>query len=466
MNKYEHVKRYIKDQLQSNAIKPGAKLMSIREISSQFACSKNTVIRAYDDLEKEHLIYSVPKSGYYAVQGAASDVQATAGLIDFSSAAPDPEVMPYEDFQHCLNRAIALYQDQLFSYTDPQGFLTLRQSLAKHLADSQIFARPEHICVVSGSQQALHLANVMPFPNGKSTVLVEQPAYSGMLRSLELLHIKAVGIARTKDGVDLEELERHFRNNNIKFFYTVSRYHNPTGWSYTQEQKKQIARLASKYDVYIVEDDYLGDLEIDRKADPIYSYDTTGHVIYTRSFSKVMLPGLRLALAVLPKRLIETFTLFKSSNDLSTAALSQAALEIYLNSGMFDRHVTHMRSRYRERMKVLQDASLRYLAPRIQVDAPQGGIFCSITLPDGIDAWEIAAALRQQEVLVTPSDRFYLPAFPSENALRVSVIRTDDQQIHNGIRRIAEAADRLAEVAASGQMRSAREWHSSRNAMM
>ncbi len=63
--------------------------------------------------------------------------------------------MPYKDFQHCLNRAIKLYQDELFTYSDPQGFLSLRKELVKHLADYQIFTRPEQVSIVSGSQQAL-----------------------------------------------------------------------------------------------------------------------------------------------------------------------------------------------------------------------------------------------------------------------------------------------------------------------
>ncbi|CAH1208933.1 Histidinol-phosphate aminotransferase [Paenibacillus plantiphilus] len=458
MNKYELIKRHIKEQLQANSIKPGEKLLSIRKISEQFGCSMNTVIRAYDDLEKEHLIYSVPKSGYYAVMGSDPAARPLSELIDFTSAAPDPEVMPYEDFQHCLNRAIALYKDELFSYTDPQGFLSLRQSLEKHLALSQVFANPEQICIVSGSQQALHLLNALPFPNGKTNVLVEQPAYSGMLRSLQLLNINAIGIARTEDGVDLEELEKQFRNNGIKFFYTAPRYHNPSGWSYSQEQKKQIARLAGKYDVYVLEDDYLGDLEVDRKSDPIYSYDTTGHIIYIRSFSKVMLPGLRLALAVIPKLLIEAFTMLKASCDSSTAALSQAALEIYLNNGMFERHAAHMRNRYRERMLELQAASLRYLPPLQQVYSAQGGIFCTIKLPEGMDAGDLSVVLKERHVLVTPADRFYLPAFPRENRIRISIIRTNEEQINNGIRLIAEAIDSLSKHKAFRRASAARDW--------
>jgi DNA-binding transcriptional MocR family regulator len=441
--KYERVKAHIQAQLQSGTIKPGGRLPSIREVSEQWGCSKNTVIRAYADLERQHMIYAVPRSGYYAVLRPAAAPSQSADRIDFSAVTPDPGAMPYRDFQHCLNRAIELYADQLFSYADPQGFPSLRRALEKHLAASQVFAPPERICVVSGSQQALHLLAAMPFPNGKHAVLVEQPTYHGMLRSLDLLGVTVLGIARTMDGIDLEELERHFRSNNIKFFYTVPRYHNPLGASYTQEQKKEIARLANKYDVYIVEDDYLADMEIDRKADPIYSCDQSGHTVYLKSFSKIMLPGLRLATAVLPQQLIETFRLCKASCDSGTATLSQAALEIYLNCGMFDRHAVHVRERYRARMNALRTACGRYLAADIRTGVAEGGIFTRIAFPDTIDAHDLTGALRQHNVLVTPSDRCYLRAFPKDNGIRISIIRTEESQIEKGIRLIGELAEDL-----------------------
>jgi DNA-binding transcriptional MocR family regulator len=462
-NKYQMVIEHMKSQLAAGSMKPGERLPSIRGLSQQFGCSTNTVIRAYDDLEKQHLIYSVPKSGYYAVVQSNTTNLQLSGKIDFSSAAPDPAVMPYEDFQHCLNQAIGLYQDQLFSYSDPQGFSSLRETLSNHLTGSQIYAKPEQICVVSGAQQALHLLAAMPFPNGKHVILVEQPTYFGMLRSLDLLGITVIGIERTKNGIDLEELERHFRNNNIKFFYTVPRYHNPLGTSYNREQKKQIARLAEKYGVYIVEDDYLGDLATDRKEDPIYSEDRSGHTVYIKSFSKVMLPGLRLGVAVLPKPLLETFRLFKASSDSSTATLSQAALEIYINCGMFDRHVKGMRDRYRSRMGALRAACDRYIQwmePIHETSSvfPEGGIFATVPLPERLSATDLTASLQLHNIGVMPTGRCYLRTFPKENGIRISIIRTDESQIEQGIQRIAEVAAEMLMHKPTTEMESVIEW--------
>ncbi|MGG1664024.1 PLP-dependent aminotransferase family protein [Brevibacillus sp. NRS-1366] len=442
-NKYEVVKSQIKEQLLATKIKPGEKLPSIRAAAKRWTCSVNTAIRAYQELEKEHLIYAVPKSGYYAVLRSASSAQTTIERIDFSAASPDPQVMPYKDFQHCLNRAIELYEDQLFAYSDPQGFFSLRRELEKHLAHSQVFAEPSNICVVSGGQQALHLLASMPFPNGKTAVLVEQPTFHGMLRSLELLGITTLGIERTMDGIDLDELERHFRNNQIKFFYTVPRFHNPLGACYTEAQKKEIARLAKRYDVFILEDDYLADMEISGKTDPIYSYDPSGHVVYVKSFSKIMLPGLRLATVVLPSSLMETFRMFKASCDSSTSVLSQAALELYFKCGMYEHHAEMIRERYRLRMECLADACRRHLPPTFRFEIGKAGIFSRTLLPESINPNDLIAALHHQNVRITSTDQSYLRTFKRDNGLRVSIIQTDADQIERGIALLAETAAAL-----------------------
>lgn len=441
--KYEKVKDDLKQQIHSGTLKPGDKLPSIRKLSIQWACSKNTIIRAIDELEKDHLIYSVPKSGYYVIVRSSKSEDQPDGKIDWAAAAPDPGIIPYEEIQHGLNRAIQLYGDHLFAYGDPLGFPSLREAISRHLAESQIFAGPERICVVSGAQQALQLLASMPFPNGKSAILVEQPCYAGMLKLLSLLGVNAIGMARTESGLDLDELERHFRNNSIKFFYTVPRFHNPLGTTLSRREKEVIASMAEKYDVYIVEDDYLADLEADSKCDPICSYDPSGRVIYIRSFSKIMLPGLRLGAAVLPEALIHLFRMYKSSSDLSTSALSQAALEIHLSSGLFQRHAALMRERYRLRMQALQGAYGRHLTEGFRLTQPNGGIFAQLELPNHLPAEELTAALRQKDVFVTPTTHCYLPSVERSNSLRLSIIRTDENQIEDGIRIIRQTADEL-----------------------
>ena len=435
-NKYQRIVSQIKKEIAHGRLKPGCKLPSIREMTDIYDCNKATIIRAYNELEKEHLLYSKPKSGYYVVEGrdvckASAD---STPVIDFTPAAPDVEALPYQEFQHSINKAIDVYKDSLFSYSEPQGLATLRQTLKKYLDGFQVFSHPNDIFVTTGSQQALFILAAMPFPNGKSNVLVEQPTFTGMLGALKANGVTALGIERTSLGLNLEELERLFQNGNIKFFYTIPRFHNPTGFSYSNDQKKAILSLAQRYDVYVVEDDYLSELETDSKADPFFAFDSTAHVIYVKSFSKTLLPGLRIASVVLPKLLINTFAFYKKSCDLNTSVLSQGALEIYLKSGMFESHIKRIRRLYQLRMDAFRAASAQLKELSVQCDGANSGLFTYLVLPDEINAQGFITALTPQNVFAVNAEAMFLPSFRRDNCIRLSMCRVDEAKIFEGIR--------------------------------
>ncbi|MFC3803873.1 PLP-dependent aminotransferase family protein [Cohnella sp. GCM10012308] len=440
-NKKQTVTDRIRSDIVKGLIKPGQKLPSIREQSQAFACSLNTIIGAYQELEKEYLIYSRPKSGYYVVAPEALLPLLQKKRIDFTSAAPDPSSLSQTDFRQCLNKAMELFESSIFTYSDSQGLLSLRQEIVKLFHKQQVFSSEHQIFIFSGAQQALHLLNGMPFPNGKTNILVEQPTYWGMLESLKAQNQTVIGIERTPDGIDWAALERHFQSNMIKFFYTIPRFHNPLGTSYTQKEKQRIAELAQKYDVYIVEDDYLADFETNHKADPIWAYNGSSHVIYLRSFSKVMLPGLRLAAATVPSALVPSLQQHKRTADLSTSVLSQGVLEIFIQSGMYEHHAKQMRAMYAQRMSKLKEAASRLLPKAFLYSIPaSGGLFAALNLP-GIHTEELVKRIGQRGVDVLRADQQFLPTFPKPNLLRMSIMRTDEQDIEEGIQTLAEELD-------------------------
>jgi len=442
-NKKRQVIDAIRSDIASGRLKAGQKLPSIREQSRTFSCSLNTIIGAYRELEKESLIYSRPKSGHYVVAREPRSTFFQNGRIDFASAAPAPSSIPQEDLRQCLNRAMELFEPSLFSYPDPQGLMSLRQELAKLFGNHQVFATEQQIFLFSGVQQALHVLAGMPFPNGKANILVEQPTYWGILESLRAHNRTVIGLERTPEGIDWTALERHFRSNAIKFFYTIPRFHNPLGTSYTRQEKEKIAELARKYDVYIVEDDYLADFETNSRADPIRAYHGSSHVIYLRSFSKVLLPGLRIAAAAVPQSLIPVLLQHKRAADLSTSVLSQGVLEIFLQSGMYEHHARKMRALYAKRIDKLKEAAGRLLPGEYMYSIPFcGGLFGALHL-QGIHTEELVKRLSARGVDVLPTDPQFLSTFPKKNLLRISIMRTEEQEIEEGLGILAEELERV-----------------------
>ncbi|AOH56395.1 GntR family transcriptional regulator [Peribacillus muralis] len=435
--KYNRIMEDMKSRLEEGTLTAGSKLPSVRKVSEDYGCSKSTVMKAYDELEKEHVIYSVPKSGYYVVNDF-QQAREEQEVIDFLSAGPDKNIMPYVEFQHCLNQAIDTYKEELFTYSDPQGLYSLRVQLVNYLQNLQVFTEPESLVVVSGSQQALHLLVSLAFPNGKNNILIEQPTYFGFIESLHLQQATVFGIELTMEGIDLDRLEYMFRNNDIKFFYIVPRFHNPLGHGYTNREKKKIVELAEKYDVYIVEDDILGDLDPDSKADPLFSFDPSGRVIYIKSLSKIFLPGLRIGTVVLPAIMMRDFLQAKFCVDFTSSALSQGALEIYLKSGMLHSHLKKVKEVYQKKMLLVQEACEAWLPANTSFSKPASGFYLSISLPGNVKAKQVVQLLHEQHVYVDDASRMFLPPYKKENLIRLSISQVNESQIVPGIKLLAD----------------------------
>lgn len=446
---YESIMKTIEQRIQEGEFKPGSKLPSVRKVSETFRCSKSTVIKAYDELQKKHMIYSVPKSGYFVVDRirSRSSQSQPEEEIDFCSAGPDRNAMPYRDFQHCINQAIDLYKEEMFTYSDIQGLPALRTQLARQLQDVQVFTVPDRICVVSGSQQAIHLLLSLPFPNGKQNLCVEQPSHPSLIRSLQQQQGDVFGIEMTRHGIDLEKLEELFKRQNIKCFYTVSRFHNPTGYSYTNAEKRSIVELAQTYDVYIIEDDYLGDLDLNAKQDPMFAFDPSGRVIYIKSFSKVLLPGLRLGLAVIPDAMKETFLQAKFAMDLHTPVLTQGALEIYLASGMFRAHIRNMREMYHRKALILQASCQKHLPASVNVSGSLSGFYSTIELPEPLKAKQLIERMRREHVYLADAEPMYLPEYAKDHIARLSISQVEESLIDRGIQLIARGIEEFMEEA-------------------
>lgn len=434
MLKYQLIVQYIKKEISNGNFTSGKKLPSVRNVSQLFKCSIGTVLKAYNELEKEHIIYSLPKSGYYILENhSCNNNPPKNSLIDFSSGAPEIATLPYKEFQHCLNQAIELYKETLFSYSDPRGLNSLINVIANHLQDYQIFTKSDNIVITTGSQQALNILTNMPFPNGNSNVLVEQPTYYGIIKSLELNNIPSLGIERGFHGINLDELEKLFKYGNIKFFYTIPRFHNPTGNSYTKQEKEEIVKMAEKYNVYIVEDDIMADLETDKKSDPMFTYDISSKVIYLKSYSKILMPGLRIAALILPELLINTFLDYKKWTDMNSPILSQGALEIYLNSGMFNKHRKKIIKLYSDRMNCLKDTISCFNHPQIKWNVPKSGYFACIYVDNNLQYNKIVNSLSNKNIQLLDTSMCFLNEYKTNNYFRISISKVDDKKIKKGI---------------------------------
>lgn len=254
-----------------------------------------------------------------------------------------------------------------------------------------------------------------------------------MIRALELNNIPTMGIERGFNGINLQELERLFKYGNIKFFYTIPRFHNPTGNSYTRKEKESIVKMAEKYNVYILEDDIMADLEIDKKSDPIFAYDTSSKVIYLKSYSKILVPGLRIAATILPRLLINTFLEYKKWLDMNSPILSQGALEIYLKSGMLSKHRKKISKLYSDRMNCLENTISSLKKSKIKWNVPKSGYFACIYVDNKLRYDKIISTLFNQNIQLLDTRACFLREYRTDNYFRISISKTDEEKIKKGI---------------------------------
>ena len=344
MSIYQDIVETIIKDIQNGTLKKGSKLPSIRQLSQTYACSKDTAQRALLELKYQNYIYAVPKSGCYVLEGPSKpNDKVLFNLNDYNQLA-------YEDFRLCLDESLAGHQDYLFNYYHEQaGLKELVEALKNRLASDDIYVNSNQIVITSGSQQALYILSQMDFGNGAHKILLEQPTYHRMNQLVNRQNLAYETINRNFDGLDFTLLEEYFKSGQFKFFYTISRYSNPLGLSYTASEKEKLAQLAKQYNVYIVEDDYMGDFS-DSKNLPIHYYDTQNQTIYIKSFSMALFPGLRLGSVVLPPNLRATFLAHKGLIDYDTNLIMQKALSVYLDNGMFQKNIKKLRDLFQETM--------------------------------------------------------------------------------------------------------------------
>ncbi|MGT2769064.1 aminotransferase-like domain-containing protein [Streptococcus ictaluri] len=353
-SKYQTIINDITRAINHQELQKGDKLASIRQLSKTYHCSKDTVQKALLQLKYQQLIYAIPKSGYFVLGKLNNESSHEMSLEDYNN-------MAYEDFRLCLNQALTSRDSYLFHYYhQAQGLEELLVSLKDHLSDTSIYAQKDQLVVTSGSQQALYILSQMPFPNYKEVLLLESPTYHQMESLVSSLNLPYQTIKRDFDGLDFKYLETLFQTGNIKFFYTISRFSNPLGLSYSKKEKERLLALAEAYDVYILEDDYLGDFA--RHAEPpLHYFDTNNRVIYLKSFSMSVFPAIRIGTLVLPNPLKEAFLKQKSMIDLDTNLLMQKALSLYLANGMFQKNLKVIKSFFERRQELL----VMHLFPQI-----------------------------------------------------------------------------------------------------
>ena len=485
---YRQIIRAITEMVDSGVLEAGDRLPSSRDLAKELGVTRKTVITAYQELVALQYFDATIGSGTYvsAIKGKKkkqasaeesypapafdegerpeelagmnwgefkfageffaiprknqSLYKGTDGFISFAKALPDHGQFPYERIKKIASRMLWYPKEEFFNYGHPQGYQPLVRWISQCLAAEQVDMREgrNDVIVCGGFQLALSLLLTFLSRNGRK-VAVEDPTYTSILNSLIARGMGYVGIPVEKDGMNLDRLEKALKKNEIGSIITIPTIHNPTGVIMSLEKRRKLLRLASKYQVPVIEDIYLMFLGHDGKRLPsLKALDASGYVFQIGSFSKSFLPGLRIGWITCPSEVALPLVKLKRATDQGDSFFLQTLLHEFILKGYFDMHVRKARRIYDGRRAIMAAELSKQMPGDVTWEIPGGGLSFWLSLPDGYNSRGLYEHALAKGLEIAPGNFFNAQKRDSEG-FRLAFSMLSQQSIIEGVRRLGRA---------------------------
>ena len=474
---YYQIESYLRQGILSGSLPADMRLPACRQLAQDLGVNRSTVENAYAKLEADGLVFSRMGSGTYILpinsipvikdnrntqwplwQESVQDrtIISKADLVDemlqaaghpnpisFASGISDSRQFPIEEFRKVLQTVMRRDQISALEYGERNGYAPLREGIAHILASQGLQAHPENILITAGSQQAIYLALQVLLKPG-DIVLVEDPTYSVAIDLFRALGFQIVGIPVDGQGMEVEKLEKLLQQYHPKLIYTIPNFHNPTGTCLSSARRRELIVLADRYNIPIVEDDFVGDLRYEGHTQPsLKALDPGGQVIYVSTFSKMLMPGLRVGFIVADGPVFESLLNFKRLSDLATSTLIQRALDAYVNVGRYQAYLRRSSQTFRKRRDSMLEAITGYLPSNVSFDPPKGGLFIWLRLPKSLSSEELLLVACKEGVSFVPGNYFFTDGASGREWIRLNFASQPESDIEEGIKRLGRAIRKM-----------------------
>ena len=481
---YRQIHAELRSAIADGRLPAGTSLPSTRGLAQDLGISRSTVVMAYDQLRAEGWVEasagSVTRVSDRRVQierparpplaerpplasvddGPApippmlsrrvrrqealrvdARIRAPGPIRAFRCGNPALDLFPLATWGRLLAQQWRGVRPAQLGYSDPFGVLELREAIADYLAAARgIQCKPEQVMITAGSQQALDLAARVLLDPGDE-VWVEDPGFPGLRGVLLGNDVRAVDVRVDGDGMRVEEAR--LRAPSARAAFVTPSSHMPLGVALSVPRRLALLEWATHANAWIIEDDYASELRYSpRPHAPLQSLDLDGRVIYCGTFSKALLPALRLGYLVVPPSLVRAFAVGRTYMDYHSPFLEQATLAAFIREGHFARHVRRTRAVYGERQQHLLDALRRRLGDRVRVGEADAGLDLIAWLRPEDDAELIAreAGILGVDVLTIG---YFAASHPVSPGLLLNFASADAQEIEQGVEALASAIERV-----------------------
>jgi len=358
-------------------------------------------------------------------------------MISFAGGLPAPELFPAKEIIE-VNRIVLEESAQTaLQYTTTEGYAPLRQWIADRMNTRQGMALDkDDILITHGSQQSLDLSGKVFFDEG-DVVLCESPTYLAAITAFRAYGVEFVSVPTDDDGMIVDDLEKILASTeNVRAIYVIPNFQNPTGRTWSLERRQTLAKLSAQYNIIVIEDNPYGELRFEGKFLPsVKSFDVTGNVLCTGTFSKIFCPGYRIGWIAGDRDIIRKFVLAKQGTDLQCNTLAQMEIAKYLELYDIDEHIEKIRAVYKQRRDLMVKSMECEFPEGITFTRPQGGLFAWAELPKNINARDVLEKSLKENVAFVPGGSFF-PNGGMENTLRLNFSNMPEERIVEGIRRL------------------------------
>lgn len=358
-------------------------------------------------------------------------------VISFAGGLPAPELFPIEEIKAVNHYVLDHSGKQALQYSATEGYQPLRKWIAGRM-NAQLGTSfcDDNILITHGSQQALDLAGKVFLDEG-DVVLCESPTYLAAISAFKAYGCSFAEVETDEEGMIMSQLEEALKANpSAKLIYVIPTFQNPTGKTWSLKRRQQLADIAAKYHIAVLEDNPYGELRYEGEFLPsVKSFDQSGNVLCTGTFSKIFCPGYRIGWIAGEKELIRKFVLVKQGVDLQCNTIAQMVISAYLEQYDIDAHISRIRKVYQKRRDTAIAAIGQYFPSDIKYTKPKGGLFLWLELDDRINTVQLLEKCLEYQVAFVPGNSFY-PNKSKMNTLRMNFSNTPEEQIIQGIQRI------------------------------
>ena len=348
--------------------------------------------------------------------------------ISFAGGLPSEKLFPSDDLK---TATLMLFDNpKVFQYGLSNGIPELREKIASRYTKEGFATFKENILITTGSQQAMYI--LAKFYESKD-ITIEEPSYLGAMNIFRLNHLKMQGIKLENDGVDLEAFEKSFKQT--KLAYLIPDFQNPSATTYSNKKREEVSNIVKKYNGILIEDSPYSELYFEKKSKYI-SASVPNHSFHLGSFSKTLVPSLRIGWIRANEEKIKSLLIIKESIDLHSCGLSQYILAEYLKDEVkYEKHLQEIRDDYQAKAQFFSQA-LKTIMPEFKHQTPKGGMFLYGGFEDKkIDTFALVQECLKKKVVYVPANQFYIDKVPNSE-IRFNYTHSSFEQIEKGLKLI------------------------------